>query len=76
MKVKMNKQLWIMRNPDGGVYIETLQAKMEDCWSEFCSPRKIESHSEEGYKPIKVQIVEYNERPRIIRNRKKKAKKK
>lgn len=59
MEIKANKKFWIMKDPEGLLYMTTAETTMKGCWERFCYPSLIkEGYQKAGWKPVRVALTE------------------
>ncbi len=59
MEVKAQKKFWIMKDPNGLMYLNTATTTQKGCWEKFIWPTLIkEAYEKEGWEPVIVYITE------------------
>ena len=54
---------WAIKAPDGHIIINTVTGSMGESWSNKCFPWAVKSLEEQGYRCVRVLVVEQESKP-------------
>ena len=58
MEITSNDSIWIMTDPNGILYLETIESTYNKCWKKFIFPALNKSAYEKiGWEPIEYKLI-------------------